>query len=299
MATVTLRDSEKLNVICLGRGTPVLLLHAFASRADHWLPNVLPLAHKFRFYLPDLRGFGRSHMADLNDRDVFATYADDIEDILDHFNLQDVILGGVSTGAYACLTYNQVYGFGRVRKYLNIEHGPDSRPSDGKANGIFRERQAEYFAEFDELLDIGRRQSHLGYWELPHQHRIRLRDAVADALRRSSNNFGTRQLITLGTGLAEPLFTRFMLPVEKWQAYLQVMQAFMIGRDTRDALANIRVPTTLMMGRHSRFFSLEAQQELADNIPHANVVIFDKSGHAPMLDQPIKFQREFSRFLIA
>lgn len=297
VATVPLRDGEKLNVICIGRGAPVLLLHAFASRGDHWLANVLPLIHKFRFYLPDLRGFGKSHHASLESRDVFATYADDIEDILDYFGLDDVILGGVSTGAFACLTYNQLYGFARVRKYLNIEHGADSAHCPGKTNGIFREFQAEYFAEFHELLRITGNQQQVPYWDLPSQHRMHLRDAVVAALCRSTHQPWLRHIITAGAQLAEPLFIRYFLPIEHWPTYLTVMQAFMIGRDTRPALPEIKIPTTIMMGRHSRFFSMEAQQELIARIPQAELVVFEKSGHAPMLDQPIQFQKAFTQFL--
>lgn len=298
MAQVPLRDGERLNVIRIGRGKPVILLHGFGSRGSHWLHNVLPYQRQFEFFLPDLRGFGRSHHANLDGLDVFETYANDLQDLLNHFELNDVILGGVSTGAYTCLTYNQVHGFDRVGKYLNIEHGPNSTHCPGKINGIFGEQQEDLFRLFAELLELAR---HAGdqtaYWQLPDEVRIRFRDTVALIYRNAMYRGLTRRIIDLAARYAEPLLTRYMMPVEKWQTYLNVMQAFMLGRDTRDTLSNIQVPTTLMMGRQSRYFSLEAQHELAHHIPHARVVIFDKSGHAPMVDQPIKFQREFGRFL--
>ena len=299
MATVRLRDGEQLHVTCIGKGEPVILLHAFASRGDHWLPNVWPLARRFRFYLPDLRGFGKSHHASLQGRDVFATYAHDVEDICRHFQLDKVILGGISTGAYVCLTYNQLYGFDRVTKYLNIEHGPDSVNCPGKSNGIFREQQQEYFAEFHHLLHITASQQHLDYWQLPNQHRLQLLGAVTAALCRSTHKPLLRKAIATSIAMAEPLFTRFVFPVEHWPTYLQVMQAFMIGGDTRPALDRIQVPTTIMAGRHSQFFSMDAQRELLSHIPHARLVVFERSGHAPMLDEPLKFQQALTRFLVA
>ncbi len=126
---------------------------------------------------------------------------------------------------------------------------------------------------------------------------MRFRDTVGFIYRFATYRGLTRRVIDLATRYAEPLMTRHLMPVEKWQTYLNVMQAFMNGRDTRDALSAIQVPTTLMMGRQSRYFSLESQHELVDHIPHAKVVIFDKAGHVPMVDQPFKFQREFGRFL--
>lgn len=298
MAQVPLRDGERLNVIRVGKGKPVVLLHGFGSRGSHWLHNVLPYTRQFEFFLPDLRGFGRSHQANLDGLDVFATYADDLQDLLNHFQLDDVILGGVSTGAYTCLTYNQIHGFERVAKYLNIEHGPNSSHCPGKVNGIFREEQEALFNTFSELLELARSAGHdTAYWQLPKETRVRFRDTVAQVYRIAMYRGLTQQFIDLAARYAEPLLTRYMMPVDKWQTYLHVMQAFMNGRDTRDALVNIQVPTTLMMGRQSRYFSLEAQHEIADHVPHARVVIFDNAGHAPMVDQPIKFQREFGRFL--
>lgn len=297
MVSVTLRDGEKLHVTCVGKGRPVMLMHGFGSRGAHWLHNVLPYSRQFRFYLPDLRGFGNSHHANLDGLDVFATYANDMEDVLNHFELDQVILGGVSTGAYSCLTYNQLYGFSRVSKYLNIEHGPDSCHGDGQFNGIFREQQAELFAIFQDLLDLAQRAGPIAYWELPPEHRLQFRNTVVRVLSQALHKGFARQVVTLAARLAEPLLTRYFMPVEKWQTYLHVMQAFMNGRDTRLELANIKVPTTLMIGRQSQYFSVETQLEIARYVPHAKVVIFEQAGHAVMVDQPIEFQREFGRFL--
>ena len=298
MAKVPLRDGELLNVIRIGRGKPVVLLHGFGSRGSHWVHNVLPYTHQFEFFLPDLRGFGRSHHANLDGLDVFETYANDLQDMLDHFELEAIILGGVSTGAYTCLTYNQVHGFDRVSKYLNIEHGPNSAHCPGKVNGIFGEHQEELFQRFSDLLALAQAAGkETAYWQLPEDVRVRFRDTVAFIYGIAMYRGLAKWVVDLASRYAEPLLTRHMMPVEKWQTYLNVMQAFMTGRDTRDALSTIQVPTTLMMGRQSRYFSLEAQHELVDHIPHAKVVIFDKAGHAPMVDQPIKFQKEFGRFL--
>ncbi|WP_164735619.1 alpha/beta fold hydrolase [Marinobacter sp. NP-4(2019)] len=33
-------------------------------------------------------------------------------------------------------------------------------------------------------------------------------------------------------------------------------------------------------------------------IPQSRLVIFENSGHIPMLDEPLRFQQEFTRFLL-
>ena len=61
MPSITTRDGAKLHYLSIGRGAPVILLHGFAMQGAMWLPFIAPLAMRFRFILPYLRGFGGSH----------------------------------------------------------------------------------------------------------------------------------------------------------------------------------------------------------------------------------------------
>lgn len=298
MAWIPLRDGQSLYVRTLGRGAPVLLVHGFASNSSHWLPNVWPLRHRYRFILPDLRGFGHSNHVQIDDDRVFEQYARDVSDVLDYFQLEQVALGGISTGAYVCLTMNQHHGFDRVGKYLNIEHTPQSRNDEGWVHGLFAEKQDELFTSFRRLhemaLEVG---VHTPYWELPDRVRREFATTLGRVLSRAVNNSLLRAGIRTAARHGERLLAGPVFPVDNWYAYLQVMQAFMAGNDTFEGLARITVPTTLMIGRQSRFFSAAGQLEIQRHVPHAHVVVFERSGHIPMLDQPIRFQREFSRFL--
>lgn len=300
MPWIPMRDGHSLHVRTVGRGRPVVLLHGFGSHSAHWLPNVLVHLRRFRFILPDLRGFGRSHAVPLNDGDVFGQYARDLADLLDYFNLSDVALGGISTGAYVCLVYNQEYGFDRVGRYLNIEHGPQSRNGADWEHGLFGERQDELFARFQALLDGARRAGiDTPYRQLPKPLRLDMRQTLARTFGLSVKNRALRGTIALAERTAEPLLAGTLFPVERWYAYLQVMEAFMHGRDTRPALSRIRVPTTLMVGMHSRLYPPAGQLAMREAIPHARVVKFHRSGHIPIVDEPLRFQRAFNRFLMA
>lgn len=298
MAYIPLRDGEQLYTRCIGRGKPVVLLHGFGSQSSHWLPNVLPLIHKYKFIMPDLRGFGGSHHVPVPNSDVFGLYAQDLEDVFEHLKLDNVILGGISTGAYTCLAFNQRGGFQRVNRYLNIEHSAQSRNCEEWKHGLFGARQDEIFAHFRELLtDIEHLGPDIAYWALPEHTRLKMKNTVVDLICRSSNRPITRNIIRFVGRHFESLLTKVILRVEHWQAYLRVMEGFMEGKDTREHLANIQVPTTLMIGAQSRFFHPTGQLDLCNYVPHAKVIRFENSGHIPIIDEPLKFQREFARFL--
>src|SRR5262245_7643185 len=117
---VPLRDGERLSVRIIGRASPVVLLHGFGSRGSHWLPNALPLARRYKFVIPDLRGFGDSHDVPLREPDVLATYARDVVDVLDHLDLDRVPIAGISMGACTAMKMFALGHSHRVSRYLNI-----------------------------------------------------------------------------------------------------------------------------------------------------------------------------------
>lgn len=298
MAWVRLRDNEKLFVRTIGRGRPMVLLHGFGSNSLHWLPNVLPLRRRFRFILPDMRGFGRSHHLPIDETRTFEQYADDLADVLQHFHLSHTALGGISTGAYTCLVYNKKYGFDRISKYLHIEHSAYSLNHADRPHGIFGEKQQQVFDEFDRLLAMA---SNAGidtpYWELPQEVRDEMRWSMTRLIGRAMHNRLIQRVVYSASPYSEKAFAGRIFPVHNWYAYLQIMQAFMRGNDTEPALSRIKIPMTIMIGMQSRFFTPQAQMAIRRHVPHAKVVQFRKSGHFVVADEPLKFQREFTRFL--
>jgi pimeloyl-ACP methyl ester carboxylesterase len=59
--------------------------------------------------------------------------------------------------------------------------------------------------------------------------------------------------------------------------------------DWRDVLPRITVPVTAMAGRHSPVWPWESSQWMAEVAPHGDLVVFEDSGHLPMLEEPAAF----------
>ncbi len=300
MHQMTLSDGQPLHVRVVGRGKPVILIHGFASQSAHWLPNVLPMARRFRFIMPDLRGFGASRLTEITDTNVFEQYARDLHEVIEHFEIDRFILGGISTGAYTCLTYNKLFGFDRVERYLNIEHSPEALIREDWQYGLFADKQDELFKVFRELKRLADEAgADTPYWSLPTKTRRAFALTLARVLARAINKPASRCFARSVGKYAERLVAGPVFQVDNWYAYIQVMESFMKGNDTRPWLSQIDAPTTLMIGARSRYFATEGQLAIREQVPHAKVVMFDKSGHIPMLDEPLRFQREFNRFLCA
>ena len=98
-----------------GTGRPIVLIHGYPLDGNSWeqQERVL-LAQGYRVITYDRRGFGRSSQPSVGyDYDTFAA---DLNTLLEHLNLNDVILGGFSMGTGEVTRYLAKYGSSRVRK---------------------------------------------------------------------------------------------------------------------------------------------------------------------------------------
>lgn len=66
--------------------------------------------------------------------------------------------------------------------------------------------------------------------------------------------------------------------------------------DVRHRLAEILVPTMVVVGRHDLITPVAYSEEITAGIPHAELTIFEQSGHNPAQDEPEAFQERIGRF---
>ena len=298
MSTVTLRDGKSLHVRVLGRGHPVLMLPGLGMHGGHWLPFVLPYSGRFCFYLPDLRGFGKSTSVRLNQADIFQNHMEDVQDLIAHFRLHDFLLAGISLGGSTALHLNREAGLHGVRRYLHIDQSPCIANGSGWSHGLFGRRQTELFGQMRQLGDVlADHEGRITYLrELPMPARRQVAEMLADIIAQMGGRPVLKPLYRqLLVNL--PVLSRF-LPlnrVDDCRAYLQAYAGG--GHDYRPSLRECAVPVTVMVGMKSPLYAPAGQMAIADYAPETRIVRFHKSGHVPMVDEPLKFVRELGRFL--
>src|ERR1700758_3794645 len=95
-----------------GSGQPVVLIHGYPLNGNSWERQELPAGYRCISY--DRRGFGRSSQPTVGyDYDTFAA---DLNGLLEHLDLTDVILVGFSMGTGEGTRYLGTYGSARVSK---------------------------------------------------------------------------------------------------------------------------------------------------------------------------------------
>jgi non-heme chloroperoxidase len=149
-----------------GRGQPIVLIHGYPLDGNSWgrQERVL-LASGYRVISYDRRGFGRSSQPTVGyDYDTFAA---DLNALLDHLKLEDIVLAGFSMGTGEVTRYLGKYGSGRVRKaalfgaippYLlktdDNPEGVDGQVFEDIKAAIVKDRYAYFKDFFDNFYNV-------------------------------------------------------------------------------------------------------------------------------------------------
>ena len=142
-----------------GGGDPVVLIHGYPLNGSSWERQERELlAQGYRVVSYDRRGFGRSSQPTVGyDYDTFAA---DLNALLEHLDLSEVVLVGFSMGSGEVTRYLGTYGSRRVRKAALLgaippfllqtadnPEGVDGQVFEGIKAAIVKDRYA-YFEDF-------------------------------------------------------------------------------------------------------------------------------------------------------
>ncbi len=251
-----------LNVLTIGEGPAVLLLHGFTGTAQSWAGLIPAWSAKHRVVAPDLLGHGGSDAPTDPARYALERQAGDLAELLTLLDVAPAAVVGYSMGA-------------RLALVLALEH-PDSvarlvleSPSAGIADPATRaERRLADERLADELERDGM-EAFVDRWEalplfaghaaLPDDARARLRRE-----RLSHDPHGlAASLRGAGQGAMPPL---------------------------HDRLGEVRVPTLVIAGALDPT-GLERAGAVTDGIPDARLGVIVGTGHTPHLEAPGDFAR--------
>jgi non-heme chloroperoxidase len=161
-----------------GSGDPVVLIHGYPLNGNSWERQERELlAQGYRVISYDRRGFGRSSQPTVGyDYDTFAA---DLNALLNHLDLSDVVLVGFSMGTGEVTRYLATYGSKRVRKAALLgaippflletgdnPEGVDGQVFEGIKAAIVKDRYAYFELGRWVSINFDRRRKVGGTWHL-------------------------------------------------------------------------------------------------------------------------------------
>jgi pimeloyl-ACP methyl ester carboxylesterase len=240
----------------------VLLVHGHPFNRTMWRPQVDAIrAVGWRVVVPDLRGYGETSV--VPGKTLLSTFAADLAGLLDHLEIERVVIGGLSMGGQIVMEFAQRYP-ARVRGILLAATFPQAETEDGKrirsamADRLLREGMSGYA---DEVLP-----------KMLAPRSIAAMPAVAEhvlGMMRATNPEGAAAAVR---GRAErPSY--------------------------EDTLARLSAPALVVVGSEDAFTTRLEAERMRDLLVNSELLWLDGVGHMPNLERSEMFNQMLTLFL--
>jgi len=252
-----------------GKGQPLVLAHGHTASIDMWAAQVGPFSARYRLILYDARGHGRSEAPPDPESYSMDQYVEDLRALLDHLELKQAFIGGLSMGGMVALQFVLTYPQ-RVRALLLCDTSASYRFVAATGE---QERWDEFRNRLEELARNGG------------MHAVMQATAenAAGALKPGER---------FPEGVARHLENLARMDV---RGYLGSVHALRERPDLEDRLREIRVPTLVIAGEHDIF--LTPSVAMHDAIAASRFVLVRGSWHGTCVWQPEAFNRAVLSFL--
>jgi len=250
-----------------GQGPVLLLLHGLGGNWQSWQANIAGLTRRHRVITPDLPGFGGS--APYQGAVTMARYADTSVELLDVLGIESAIFVGNSMGGLLSIEA-AVRHPDRVTAILLTCSG-------GIPLTTMRHRAVLIPGglALNTMLGLGpiRRAALTNRF---------VRHAIAARIVHQPQRIQPTHLLEALEGVGARGFGKAL------RAGLRY--------DARRRASHLRCPTLIVWGRHDRLLPVWMGQQLHDHIGHSDFVVWEDTGHCPMLEHPERFNELLDAF---
>ncbi|NJO67580.1 MAG: alpha/beta hydrolase [Rhodospirillales bacterium] len=275
MQRILADDGEDIWLRVTGEGPPLVLLHEWASSHRIWEAFAHQLAPHFTVYRWDARGHG-GHPQRTSTPPSLERMADDLANLIAHFDLQAPTVVGHSMGALTAWAYIGRHGSARIGRLCVLDQSPKLMTDEDWRLGIY----GDWSEARDKAFLAG----------LQQDFAETIVQLVANGLNQSararyaSGHAGTDRMRTYLRSLDKAPM------IAVWPSLSQC--------DLRPVLGTIECPTLLIYGDESNFYPPPTGPYLASAIPNADLIIYTGADHSPHVNQPARFVDDLARFVL-
>lgn len=265
MQRFTTSDGARIAYRDSGSGTPIVLLHGLMAHAG-FFEGQAALAEDFRIIAIDLRGHGESAVGD-DEAPGVERMAADVAELAAALELEGAIGVGWSLGATVL---------------WHVLAGPAARRFAGAV-----------------VVDMTARVRNDDEWDLGLSPEAC--EARSIAMRDDFESFA----LTAGQAIfAQPVAPEHR-QLADWASLqfarndagaISAIWASLVRQDVRALLDRIEHPTLIVHGGRSELYGEDTASHLVAALPHARAVRFERSGHAPHLEEPELFNATLKDF---
>jgi pimeloyl-ACP methyl ester carboxylesterase len=245
----------------VGSGLPLLFIHGLLANHTFW-ERQLSLRKDFQLLRMDLRGHGDSSKP----RGAYgmATLATDVEHLVSGLGLQRCVLVGWSMGGAVAVEASRVLGE-RLAGLVLVGTTPCASAAPGYPHGFSAEERQQHLAAVDA------------------DYRSFARDLAGRTFHHKEQ-----------AAALLPWATQQFLRTPPYVA--KAALEGLLAADERTALAAVTVPTLICHGRHDTIFPFAGAEHMRKILPGSELLAFEESGHAPMIEETERFNDALRAF---
>lgn len=268
-------NGNELEVEVFGAAdAPVLIAHhgapGLASRAE---PRATfgPLADTYRVIVYDARGSGVSEGKPPYSHEQWAA---DVDAVREWAGTEQIVMAGGSYGGFISMEYAIRYP-DRVRALVLRDTAPDHDNEETALQNALNSSRAAIDREKLDRIFAGT---------------IRDNDDLRDCWR---------EILPLYDYDYDPakVAERVESTPYRYEAHNHAFAVNMPNYDIKAQLPGISCPTLVTVGRYDWITPVEASERIASSIPGARLVVFEKSGHSPQIEEADEWRRVVREFL--
>ena len=298
MSHYRMPDGEQLFVREFGQGKPVLVLSGLGMQSWQWLPFLYPQAKNHKFIIPDWRGFGGSKGCRIPELDAISSHWRYIDSLIEQLQLDQFSVIAYSMGATTAMHGMHYSNLNtKLTRYLHIDQTPKISVDKTWQYGLFSQQQPKFIQLLAEISQLLASKPHaLQLSDLDSASRQHLLELWLGFLQLQASNKVTPLLFK--TALKQAKLQSLILPMQRLDYLAWYVNNYLHhNEDYRDAIAQLACPSTFFIGEESKLYPAAGQKIIANSVKNSKQIIFEKSGHTPLISEPIKFVREIAQFL--
>ncbi len=245
----------------LPQGLPIVFVHGFPFSNTMWAPQMMALPQEYRAVSFDVRGHGESDIAD--GQYSIEMFTDDLISLLDHLSIREAVLCGLSMGGYVALR--------------TIERNPDRVRAL-----ILCDTRSEADSNEAKVKRAGQAKAVKTQGVKPFAESFVKAVFAPETFRQNPKVIASIQSVIESTS---PL------------SICGTLLALAARTDTTQALADIKVPTLILVGEHDALTPPSASQAMRSHIKGSEIHIVPNAAHMSNLENPAYFNDKLLAFL--
>jgi pimeloyl-ACP methyl ester carboxylesterase len=267
-------EGRRVNLVDIGEGPPLLLIHGHSGRWQNWLENILDLRRTHRVVAVDLPGFGESEMP--KEKISIQGYARTVDAVCDRLEIDAAEVVGNSMGGFVSAELAISFPY-RVERLVLVAAAGLAGRYIGLPTALLGNPT---------VVTAGRLV--FAYSGMPRKRARKI--ATRPGLRRAY----LRPVMTHPELI--PPATAYHLIRSTGRPGMVDATLATATYDFRDRVQEIACPTLVIWGDTDRVVPVSGADDYEELISDSRKVILKDTGHIPMVERPKRFSELLQEF---